>query len=137
MIDKLFVATKAFIEYDGQILIIKESSQYLEGANQGRYDVPGGRVEKGERWDEGFLREIKEETGLEVTLLRPFFRDEWRPEVRGEKWQIIGTYIHCSTKSNLVNLSDDHDEYLWIDPKEYKKYKLLNKAAFESFLELT
>ena len=64
-INKLFVATKAFIEYEGKILILQESGKYVDGTNVGRYDVPGGRVEPGQRFDESLRREIKEETGLE------------------------------------------------------------------------
>lgn len=84
-VDKMFVATKAFIINNGRVLLLKESSKYTDGSNAGKFDVVGGRVEPGQRFDESLLREIKEETGLSVRLGRPFFVNEWRPKVRGEQ----------------------------------------------------
>jgi 8-oxo-dGTP diphosphatase len=138
-VDKLFVATKAFVNYKGKILLLRESSTYEEGANEGKYDVPGGRVKPGQRFDESLLREIDEETGLTVELGNPFFTDEWRPKVKNQQWQIIGTYCECYAKSNKVKLGNDHDEYLWIDPKHFKKTKpILNsvKKAFVQYIKL-
>ena len=63
---------------------------------------------------------------------------EWRPIVRGEQWQIVGTFFISYASTDNVKLSEDHDEYLWIDPKEYKKYNLIDNLfpAFESYLKL-
>ncbi|MBI5635385.1 NUDIX domain-containing protein, partial [Candidatus Micrarchaeota archaeon] len=87
-VGKQFVAMKAFLVHGGKVLIIRESKE-RNRANTGFYDVVGGRVEKGERFDEALLREIKEETGLTATIGKPFFVGEWRPTIRGEQWQII------------------------------------------------
>lgn len=136
MIDKIFVATKAFVVHNGKVLLLRESAKYDDGANEGRFDVVGGRVEPGQRFDESLLREIKEETGLDVTIGRPFFVNEWRPVVRGEHWQIVGTFFECHSDSDQTTLSKDHSEFVWIDPKEYKNYQLIENLipAFESFL---
>lgn len=137
MVDKVFAATKAFIIHQGKMLLLKESSKYKDGANAGKFDVVGGRVEPGQRFDQSLLREIKEETGLQVKIGRPFFVNEWRPKVKGEEWQIIGTFFECFADSDQVILSEDHEEYLWINPKEYKNYKIIENLvpAFESFLK--
>lgn len=134
---KLFTATKAFIVYNGKVLLLKESTKYADGANAGRFDVPGGRVKPGQRFDESLLREILEETGLSVKIGRPFFVNEWRPVVRGEQWQIVGTFFECLAESDQVVLSEDHEEFLWIEPKEYQNYNLIDNLipAFESYLE--
>jgi len=81
---KIFVATKAFIVFNGKVLILRESTKYEDGANAARFDVPGGRLQPGQRFDESLLREIQEETGLAVKIGKPFFVNEWRPVVRGE-----------------------------------------------------
>jgi 8-oxo-dGTP diphosphatase len=134
---KLFTAVKAFIVYKNKILILKESLKYQDGSNIGKYDVVGGRVKPGQRFDESLLREIKEETGLDVRIGKPFFVNEWRPVVKEEQWQIIGTFFECSTDSDQVILSEDHDDFQWIDPSEYKQYNLIDNLipAFESYLE--
>jgi len=136
MIDKLFVATKAFIVHEGKVLLIRESEKYKDGTNVGKFDIVGGRVTPGERFDEGLKREIIEETGLEVQIGKPFFVDEWRPVVRGEHWQVVATFFVCMANTDMVILGDDHDEYRWIHPGEHKNYTCIENVhtAFEAYL---
>jgi len=132
---KVYAAMRAFIVHNGKILLIRESLKY-ESPNQGKYDVPGGKVKPEERFDDCLTREIKEETGLTVTLGKPFSVCEWRPVVKGIKNHIVGTFFECFADSPNVTLSESHDEYLWISPKEYNKYPLIKSStkAFEDYL---
>ena len=66
---KLFLALKAFLVHDGKVLVLRESPKNPIGTNAGKYDVAGGRLEPGERFDETLLREIREETGLDALSL--------------------------------------------------------------------
>ncbi len=133
---KIWVATKAFLLYKGKILILREADKYKDGTNSGKYDVVGGRVEPGQKFDESLLREIKEETGFVAKIGKPFYVGEWRPIVRGEQWQIVGTFFECSVKTHKVKLSEDHDSYEWINPKDFRKYKLIDNLipAFKAYL---
>ncbi len=134
---KLFAATKAFISHKGKILILQESSEYRDGTNINKYDVAGGRVKPGQRFDQSLLREIKEETRLLVEIGKPFYVGEWRPLVKGEQWQIVGIFFECFSDSDKVKLSKDHQDYKWINPKDYSKYNLIDnlKPAFENYLK--
>ena len=87
----------------------------------------------GERFDECLIREIKEETGLDVKVGQPFFVGEWRPVVKGEPWQVIGIFFECFADSDAVVLSEDHNEYKWIDPKNYLNENLIpgGKGRFD------
>ena len=133
---KLFVATKAFINNNEKILILKESDKYEDGTNTGKFDIPGGRVKPGQHFKESLMREIKEETGLDVEIKCSFHTDEWRPIIKGEQTQIIATFFECTTNSDKVILSKDHESFLWINPKEYKNYNLITNLcnAFEAYL---
>jgi 8-oxo-dGTP diphosphatase len=51
------------IKKDNSILLIKKA----RGPYKGMYDLPGGSPEANETNEETFTREIKEETGLDVT----------------------------------------------------------------------
>lgn len=135
---KLWVATKAFLNYKGKILILRESKKYEDGTLGINYGVPGGRVQPGQKWSESLLREIKEETGLLAKIGRPFYVDEWRPVVRGEQWQIVGTFFECFADSDTVDVGVDHDDYQWIDPEEYNKFNLTDNLvpAFQEYLKL-
>jgi 8-oxo-dGTP diphosphatase len=137
MVDKMFVATKAFIICDDKVLLLRKSSNYKDSAHTGKFDVPGGRVELGQKFDESLLREIKEETGLDVEIGKPFFVNESYPTVRGENWQIIRVFFECNSKSKDVILSEDHSAFEWIKPEEYVKYNLIENLipVFESFLD--
>ena len=135
---KLFVATKAFVKHGDRVLILRESSKYSDGANAGRWDVPGGRLEPGQRFLESLRREVREETGLEPEIGRPFHASEWRPTVRGEEWQIVGIYFECRADSEAVVLSEDHDVFEWIRPEDFRNYELIPNlaSAFEAYLAL-
>ncbi|RJQ19318.1 NUDIX hydrolase [Candidatus Woesearchaeota archaeon] len=95
---KLFLATKAIIVHNGKILLLKESKKYTDGTNAGRYDFPGGRLKPGERYDDALLREVREETGLDVEISNTLCVNEWRPTVRDEHWHIVGVSFCAAQK---------------------------------------
>lgn len=134
---KQFIATKALIEFEGRVLVIRESSEYEDGTNANKFDVVGGRLEVGEKFYEALVREAKEEAGLDIEVGDPFFVSEWRPNVKGEDWQIVGIFFKCQTLSNQVSLSKDHDKYLWIDPKEYKEVGVIENLfpVFDKYIQ--
>lgn len=133
---KLFLATKAFINHGGKILILRESNEYVEGSNAGLFDITGGRLTPGERFDDCLMREVREETGLDIKIGRPFFVSEWRPVIKGEKWQVVGIFFECFAGSKIVMLSDDHSEYKWIEPNNFRNEYLIPNlhTAFEAYL---
>lgn len=136
MESKLFIATKALVECGGKVLILRESGSYQDGTNAGGFDVPGGRLKPGERFDEALKREVLEETGLEVRVGKPIAVNEWRPIVRGERWQIVGIFFECHASITDVRLSPDHDAYEWISPVDYHTYPLIDnlKPVFDQYV---
>jgi len=134
---KQFTATKGFIVHKEKILILRESGAYKDGTNIKKYGVPGGRMNLGERFDDCLRREVWEEAGLEIRLGRPFFVSEWRPVVRGEQWQVTAIFFECFTETSEVKLSDDHDDFKWILPNEYKHHEIINNEhlVFEEYLK--
>lgn len=123
----LNVAAKAVIvNTRGQILILRESGQHATNTKVGRYQLPGGRIEKGEAFFDGLRREVHEETGLQVIPGEPLLVGEWRPVVLGVPHQIVGIFLTCTLRGgDRVRLSEEHDGALWIDPKEYKEYDIV------------
>lgn len=134
---KFFLALKAFVRHNGKILILRESSKYSDGTNASHYEVPGGRMEPGELWSDVLPREVMEETGLTVTIGQPFMMDEWRPVVREEQWQVVAVYFVVDANTDQVELSQDHDDYQWIDPVEYTKYPVIPNTAkvFDAYIQ--
>ncbi|HSX00203.1 MAG TPA: NUDIX domain-containing protein [Patescibacteria group bacterium] len=135
----LRVAAKAVIvNNEGKVLILREASTYQEGTNAGKYHVPGGRLEAGESFMDALHRELQEETGLAVTVGEAIHVDEWRPTINGVQQQIVGVFMLCSYKGGEVRLSNEHDEYLWMNPDERDKFDLLpaERAAIDAFVKL-
>lgn len=120
-----YIANKAIIVRDGKILIIREASTNPDGTNTGRWDVPGGRMEFGELPEDALKREVREETGLEVEPLGPVAVAQWQPTIRGERVQIVAIYHRCFSESGDVRLSNEHDKFVWISPKDYAQYDFI------------
>jgi 8-oxo-dGTP diphosphatase len=129
---------RGLVFYKDKVLFIRESSCYGGGTNIGRYDLIGGKVAPGESVHDALLREAREETSLPITIIRPFHVDEWRPVIQGQQFQIVGIFFECTTSTDEVTLSSDHDEYVWIDPSHYTRYDLIapQRAAFQAYLQL-
>jgi 8-oxo-dGTP diphosphatase len=124
----LRVAAKAVITNPkGQVLILREASYETHPTNtkSGRYQLPGGRLEAGETFEEALRREVQEETGLEIEIAKPLLVGEWRPIIRGVPHQIIGIFMSATTTSNKVQISDEHDAFLWIDPAKRAEYDIV------------
>lgn len=57
-------AVAAIIMRDGEILLVRRGAE----PGIGKWSVPGGSVEIGERLEEALKREVREETGLEIEV---------------------------------------------------------------------
>jgi 8-oxo-dGTP diphosphatase len=128
-IDKFFFATKAMILREGKVLVLREAGSYADGTNVGRWDLPGGRLTPGERWDEALRREVREETGLDIVPKQPVALCEWRPSPRGESWQIVAAVVRCEAPEGEIMLSGDHDAFAWIDPKDWRTHGVIETLA--------
>ena|SRR3990167_157122 len=113
--DKLFfVGQKAFIHKDGQVLVMKEDSGL---------DFPGGKIQDGEpSFEESLKREVKEETGLEISIGEPFtvwYRVGTKGIHEGKTIFLVG--YKCEYLGGEVVISDEHLDFEWIDKENYKK----------------
>ena len=133
---KLFVAAKGLVEYKGKILILRESSDYITGTQEGKYDFPGGRIDPGESLVDALVREAKEEAGLTIQVGPSFHVSEKFQTIQGDACHIVRTYFHCTTPDTNVVLSRDHDAFAWINPNEHANYNLIGNEheTFERFI---
>lgn len=81
----------------------------------GKYVVPGGHVELGEKLEEAAIREAKEETGLDIHSLQfvnfqQFIHD---PAFWKHKHFIFFDFL-CRTDSLEVKLNDEAQEHVWV-----------------------
>jgi len=122
------VTVKAVIRNpEGKFLIMREGS---------RWQAVGGRLEKGERLEEGLRREVLEETGItDLEIGKVIHVDEWFGKPEGKLKHIVALFFICSVKTETVTLSDEHQEYAWITADELKDYEtLIEKEIKEAIL---
>lgn len=126
---KLFVGTKGIVHHEGKILLLRESSAYVDGSDAGKWDVPGGRIESDETLSQGLLREIKEECGLDVEQGRVLGAFDGFPVIRGEDCHVVRIYYACKALHTRVVLSSDHDSYEWVSPDSVTEIDLMDDIA--------
>ena len=104
---------------DNKVLICKSSKW-----NQ-KYVIPGGHIEAGEKMEEALIREVKEETGLEVYDLELLGITEsiYSKSFQNQKHFIFIDYI-CRSDSDQVVLNDEAQSYQWIKLSEIENYDL-------------
>lgn len=113
----LRVAAKGVVLYEGKVLLLREAATYEEGTNIGRWQLPGGRINPGESYEEGLRREVFEESSLAINRIGlPVYVGEWRPVIKGVQNQIIALFTVCYVTTDAVRLSEEHDKFLWVDP---------------------
>ena len=110
-------ATAAFIVNDKQeMLVVRRAKEPAKGT----LDLPGGFVDMDETVEQGMIREIKEETGLDVEEIQYLFSS---PNV----YMYSGIGVHTLDMDFLVPVhgdsvavkaADDAAEALWIPIKE-------------------
>ncbi|KZE69253.1 DNA mismatch repair protein MutT [Fictibacillus phosphorivorans] len=113
--NEIHVVVKAVIEAEEKVLIVKRSDDDEIGA--GTWEFPGGKIEFEEEIEAALIREVKEETGLSVTVdhilyATSFFTDPLRKVV-------LITYF-CQSSSSDVLLSEEHSNYMWVLKEEMR-----------------
>lgn len=113
------VTARALVFNDqGQLLVVRRSS--TDPYHPGTWDLPGGRMEPGEDIIAAAIRETQEEVGIGLRAPQLVFATS---DMRGD---ISKTWVffaeHVPPQWDSIELSDEHDEYQWIDPQDFKDY---------------
>src|SRR3954447_10480081 len=99
------------VDADGRLLVIRRGRPPAEG----RWSIPGGRVEPGETVEAAVAREVREETGLEVAVGGLVGQVE-RP---GRDGAVYVIHDHAATVvGGEPRAGDDAAEVRWVTPDE-------------------
>ncbi|MDI6844639.1 MAG: (deoxy)nucleoside triphosphate pyrophosphohydrolase [Candidatus Saccharicenans sp.] len=109
------IVVAAVIKKDGRLLL----AERLDRPEDSGWEFPGGKVEPGETPEEALTREIKEEMGIEIRVLR--FLDQ--VELPGAEVHQLQAY-EAEILSGKFALTS-HRRYLWVKPDELENYRLL------------
>jgi 8-oxo-dGTP diphosphatase len=120
------VAFKAVIERKGRILMMRESAAHKSNVQVGKYQFPGGHIDPGEPFEDGFRREVREETGLEIIIGEPIYVGEWFPVRLGVPTHIVAMFMMCQAGNEDITLSTEHDDFAWVSRDELSKINTMS-----------
>jgi len=120
---------------DKKILLLRRHPKSRNNPN--RWELPGGKAELEEYFDETLIREFKEETNLDIKL-GDFYEAIQNDYTHKRTVQVV---MEVEILNEDVRISDEHDDWKWFSLDEIKEYyekellstslmKLLEKKEF-------
>jgi mutator protein MutT len=125
--DRPIVGVGAVVIRDGQVLLVQRAQEPLSG----KWTLPGGAVELGETLEEAVVRELREETGLEVRVLElveAFERIARDESDRPRYHYVLLDYLCVPVSGDLLAGSDVSRR--WARPESSRATKSAKSAPF-------
>ncbi|MDP2656645.1 MAG: NUDIX hydrolase [bacterium] len=94
-----------------EVLLIRRS--LVDDVLPGMWDIPGGTLEDGEDLQNGAVREVKEETGLDIKNLNLFHYTSNVDQTKDIEFIRLIFIGQCDDTEIVLN-PEDHDEYRWV-----------------------
>jgi 8-oxo-dGTP pyrophosphatase MutT (NUDIX family) len=126
------IARGATVQFGASALILDTAGERVlltRRADNGRWCLPGGRLDPGESVAEACVREVLEETGLEVEVVRliglyssPDLLVEYAD---GNRRQIVAAHFLVRVLGGSLGLSDETTEYGYFSRAELEALDLM------------
>jgi mutator protein MutT len=100
------------LDTEGRCLLLRRSAASKD--NAGKWEMPGGKIDPDESFDVALAREVREETGLTIRLIRPF---ETAMSDLPDR-QVVYLVMLAQAEPGKVRLSEEHDEFQWVAPSD-------------------
>lgn len=115
------LAVRAVIEnQQGQCLLLRRSNTCRSFA--GKWEWPGGKADEGETFETALLREVREETGLEVEITGV-------AGAYGFEMTHIRLVVLCmetTVTGGTFKISDEHDDFAWVSIKDLLSWDIID-----------
>lgn len=113
---RFHITVKGIVVYGNKVLLMKRVRPSSDGL--GYWELPGGGLNYGEAPNQALIRELKEETGLMINVVKPAYTFT---KIR-TGYQTVGIGYLALAQDDHVILSNEHEDYLWCDINELQNY---------------
>ena len=129
------IVAAMLISKDNKLFVAMKNPKRL-GVYSDCWHIPGGGINKNEEKIQALIREIKEETKIDISKYKIELVDD---EGVGESERLLDhKQVHCKMRffvykvsiddknanEIIVNLDEELEKYEWVEFSELKKYKL-------------
>ena len=124
--DLPLVGVGAVVVDGGRVLLVRRGTEPMKG----RWTLPGGLLELGESLTDGVVREVREETGLEVEpvelveLLDRIHKESGNEGERVRYHYVIADYL-CRVTGGELQAASDADAVRWVERAEWNSHSAL------------
>jgi 8-oxo-dGTP diphosphatase len=129
--DQPVVGVGAVVLSEGKILLEKRKNE----PGKGKWSIPGGLVDLGESPEQAVIREVLEETCLEVEAPRlvDVVSDVSLDEAGKVKYHFVIIDYLVTVKCGQVKAASDADALMWVPFNEVEGYNLTR--SFRNFFQ--
>ncbi|MDZ4667805.1 MAG: NUDIX domain-containing protein [bacterium] len=121
-------------------IVYNEVGQLLMMKRLGKWDLPKGKIDPGETVEEGALREVEEECGINKLKIRSFFQNSYHTyKLQGHRFlKLTHWYLMDSTFEGVLvpQLEESITEVKWINLAEVNLETLDTYESIRSILKV-
>jgi 8-oxo-dGTP diphosphatase len=133
-IGKFLVAVGAIVENSRTGKVLMQWRSEKKDFSGGIWEYTTGRLNQFEDPEEGLRRELMEESGIEVEIVKPIsIYHIFRGEKTAEN-ELVGIIYWVKTDAEEIRLSEEHTKYKWVTPEE--ALALLEKPGMKRDMEV-
>jgi 8-oxo-dGTP diphosphatase len=120
---KRFDIVGCFVEHDGKFLLLRRQPHK---ANGGAWGLPAGKVDAGEETKQAVLREVAEETGLNLSDTSVNYFDSLyvRDGDFDIEWHMFSTKL--DSPAVITINPNEHSEFHWVSPTDAMQLQLIH-----------
>jgi mutator protein MutT len=125
--DRPYIGIGAVVVDEGKVLIVKRKYEPLAG----QWSIPGGAVELGETLEASVVREMLEETGLEIAVgpVIEVFDRITRDDEGAVRYHFVLVDYLCWPVGGELKAGSDVADARFVDPSTLQEYDLTVKAT--------
>lgn len=121
------IVVGAIIINRNKALIVQRSQD--EDVGPGLWEIPGGKVESSETLEDALIREVQEETALDIVPLKVSgdFNYQVVRDARIRQTKQIN-FLAKAKNIDKLKLSSEHQDYKWIKVEEIDNFDISHKT---------